>query len=118
MDGSLVKPAHRLLSKKRNDQMKQKIATWQKRAFVFAFLVLTLFCWCPVGYGSYGQVGRFFGIPSWAVLAFCFAAALFTLEWIYLFWTRMAMNDEELPGIVSQLESVNSENPLPAEEGK
>jgi len=69
-----------------------------------------------VGYGNYGQVGRVFGIPSWAVLAFAFAAVLFVLEWIYLFLTPMAMNDEELPGIVSQLESVTTENPLAAKE--
>ena len=96
--------------------MKQKTGTWQNRAFIFAFLVLTFFCWCPLGYGNYGQVDRIFGIPSWAVLAFGFAAVLFVLEWIYLFRTPMAMNDEELPGIVAQLESVNIENPVPAKE--
>ena len=96
--------------------MNQKTGTWQNGAFVFAFLVLTLFCWCPLGYGQYGPVERILGIPIWAVLAFAFAAALFVLEWFYLFRTSMAMNDEELPGIVSQLEAVDTESPLAAKE--
>ncbi len=96
--------------------MKRKTYTWQNGAFVTAFLVLTLFCWCPLGYGQYGPVERFVGIPSWAVLAFAFAVALFVLEWVYLFRTPMAMNDEELPGIVSQLEAVDTEKPAPAKE--
>jgi len=96
--------------------MKQKTVAWKNRAFVLAFLVMTLLCWCPVGYGSYGQVGRIFGIPFWAVLAFAVAAILFVVEWVYLFLTPMAMNDEELAGIVSQLESVNTEKPLAAKE--
>lgn len=98
--------------------MKEKTGNWQNGAFVVAFLVLTLFCWCPLGYGQYGPVGRIVGIPSWAVFAFAFAAALFVLEWVYLFQTRMAMNDEELPGIVSQLEAVDIEKPAPAKEGE
>lgn len=96
--------------------MKQKSRTWQNRAFVFAFLVLTLLCWCPVGYGTYGPVPRVLGIPSWAVAALAFGAVLFVLEWIYLFHTSLAMNDEELPEIISQLQSVDTENPLPAKE--
>ena len=96
--------------------MKQKNGTWQNRAFVFAFLVLTLLCWCPLGYGSYGQVPRFLGIPSWAVMAVAFGAVLFVLEWIYLFHTQLAMNDEELPDIISQLQSVDIDNPISAKE--
>jgi hypothetical protein len=94
--------------------MTQKTITWLNGAFVLAFLVLTLFCWCPLGYGQYGPVGRLLGMPSWAVLAFAFAAALFVVEWVYLFRTPMAMNDELLPGIVSQLEAVDTEDPLAA----
>ncbi len=97
-------------------QMKQKNGTWQNRAFVFVFIVLTLFCWCPLGYGKYGPVERFFGIPSWAVLALALGAVLFLLEWIYLFHTRMAMNDEELPDIISQLKTVDTHHPVPAKE--
>lgn len=96
--------------------MKHKTGAWKNGAFVFAFLVLTLFCWCPLGYGDYGQVERLFGIPTWAVMAFAFAAALFLLEWFYLFRTPMAMNDEDLPGIVAQLESVTTDESLAAKE--
>ena len=94
--------------------MKRRIATWQNRAFVLAFLVLTLFCWCPLGYGTYGEVRRFGGIPSWAVLALAFGAVLFVLEWIYLFHTRLAINDEELPDVIAQLKTVDTDNPVSA----
>ena len=96
--------------------MKQKSGTWQNRAFVIGFLLLTLFCWCPVGYGSYGQVPRVLGIPYWAVVALAVGAVLFVLEWIYLFHTRLAMNDEELPDIISQLEAVDTDNSTPVKE--
>ena len=96
--------------------MNQKSGTWQNRAFVFAFLVLTFLCWCPLGYGSYGPVQRWFGVPSWAVVALALAAVLFVLEWIYLFHTQMAMNDEELQDIISQLKTVDTDNPVPAKE--
>ncbi len=98
--------------------MKQKNGTWQNRAFVLAFLVLTLFCWCPLGYGAYGPVRQFLGVPYWAVVALAFGVVLFVLEWIYLFHTQLAMNDEELPDIISQLESVDTDNPVPAKESK
>jgi uncharacterized membrane protein YhdT len=94
--------------------VKQENGVRQNRAFVLAFLVLTLLCWCPLGYGSYGPVPRVVGIPSWAVLALAVGAVLFVLEWIYLFHTKMAMNDEELSDIISQLKSVNTNNPAPA----
>jgi hypothetical protein len=92
--------------------VKQENGIWQNRAFGFAFLVLTLLCWCPLGYGSYGHAPRLLGIPSWAVLALALGAVLFVLEWIYLFHTKMAMNDEELSDIISQLKSVNTNNPV------
>ena len=94
--------------------MKQKSRTWQNRAFVLAFLVLTLFCWCPLGYGTYGEVQPLFSIPYWAVLALAFGDVLFVLEWIYLFHTQLAMNDEELPDIISQLQAVDTDHPVPA----
>jgi hypothetical protein len=93
-------------------QMKQKDGTWPSRAFVCAFIVLTLLCWCPLGYGTYGPVERFLGIPSWAVLALALGALLFILEWIYLFHSRLAMNDEELPRIISELETVDTDTTL------
>lgn len=96
--------------------MKQKNRVWQNRAFVFAFLVLTLFCWCPLGYGSYGPVSRFLGVPSWAVTALAFGAVLFVLEWIYLFHTQLTITDEELPDIVAQLKAVDLDRPISAKE--
>jgi len=96
--------------------MQAKSRTWRNRAFILAFLVLTLFCWCPLGYGVYGEVLLVFGIPYWAVLALGFSAVLFVVEWIYLFHSRLAMNDEELPDIIAQLEMVDTENLVPAKE--
>ncbi len=96
--------------------MQQKSRTRKNRAFMLAFLILTLLCWCPLGYGSYGKVPLVLGIPSWAVLALCFSAVLFVVEWIYLFHSRLAMNDEELPDIISQLEMVDTENLVPGKE--
>ncbi len=93
--------------------MKRRTSTWQNRAFVLAFLVLTLFCWCPLGYGTYGEVRRFFGIPSWAVLALVLGAVLFVLEWVYLFHTRLAMSDQDLPEVIAQLRAVDTDNPIP-----
>ena len=87
--------------------MRQTRSVWPNRFFMIAFLVLTFFCWCPLFYGSYGAAKRILGIPSWAVLAFVFGALLFALEWIYLFLTRNALSDEELPEIVSDLASGN-----------
>ncbi len=98
--------------------MKPETGAWRNRAFVLAFLVLTLFCWCPLGYGTYGKVPHWFGVPSWAAIALALGVGLFVLEWIYLFPSQLAMNDEELPDIISQLESVDVDNAVPAKEGK
>ncbi|NQT36698.1 MAG: DUF997 domain-containing protein [Planctomycetes bacterium] len=96
--------------------MQAKSRTRRNLAFVLAFLVLTLFCWCPLGYGSYGQVPRVLGIPSWAVLALGLSAVLFVVEWIYLFHSQLAMNDDELPDMIAQLQSVDTAKPLPVKE--
>ncbi len=96
--------------------MKQKKSVWLNHFFVFAFLVLTFFCWCPVFYGSYGPPKRILGIPSWAVLAFVFGAVLFVLEWIYLFLTGRAMNDEELGDVISELASAHADAPAAGKE--
>ena len=84
--------------------MNRKRNAWGKRAFVVAFLVLTSLCWCPWAYGT--AEGRMFGIPTWAVLAYVFAAVLFLLEWVFLFRTGMAVSDEDLSRIVAELEAV------------
>ena len=96
--------------------MRQKRGAWPKRAFVVAFMVLTSLCWCPWAYGTVG--GRTFSIPSWAVLAYVFAAALFVLEWVFLFFTGMAVSDEELPGILTDLEAVEPDAPAAAKDGE
>lgn len=93
--------------------MKPRNGTWQNRAFIVAFFVLTWLCWSPWGYGAYGQVGRILGVPYWAVLALMWAAILCLLQWIYLFRTPWAMNDEQLPGLMAQLEAVDTEVPGP-----
>ena len=96
--------------------MEQKRSAWPNRLFMIAFLVLTFFCWCPLFYGAYGPTKRILGIPSWAVWAFIFGAVLFVLEWIYLFLTRHALSDEELPDIVSELATLNDDTPSATQE--
>ena len=98
--------------------MKRKRNKWTCRVFILAFLVLTFFCWCPMFYGSYGPVDRIMGVPSWAVFAAIFGIALFILEWVYLFGSRLAMNDEELPKIITELSAVNAEEAAPGKEDK
>lgn len=98
--------------------MKQKDSVWGNRAFVLAFLVLTFFCWCPLGYGAYGEAERFLGVPSWAAAAVGLSAVLFVLEWVYLFHSGMAMRDEDIPDIISQLQAVDTENAVPEKEDK
>lgn len=90
--------------------MKRKNSPWTSRIFIIAFSVLTFFCWCPIFYASYGPAERIWGVPVWAVLAAAFGVALFALEWIYLFATRITVSDDELGDIVSELAQVNSED--------
>ena len=97
--------------------MKRKNSPWTSRIFILAFLVLTFFCWCPILYASYGPADRIWGVPVWALLAAAFGAALFALEWIYLFATRITVRDDELGDIVSQLAQVNTDEPDSPEEG-
>ena len=89
--------------------MKRKNSPRTSRIFILAFLVLTFFCWCPILYASYGPADRIWGVPVWALLAAAFGAALFALEWIYLFATRITVSDDELPEIVSELAQVNTD---------
>ena len=96
--------------------MRQKRNAWAKRAFVVAFLVLTSLCWCPWAYGT--AEGRVLSIPYWAVLAYVFAAALFVLEWVFLFRSGLAVSDEELPGILTDLEAVEADASAAAKEGE
>ena len=94
--------------------MDQERSAWPMRAFVIAFVVLTSLCWCPWAYGT--VTGRTLAIPTWAALAYGFAAMLFVLEWIFLFHSGLAVSDEALPGIIADLKAVDVESPAPAEE--
>ena len=94
--------------------MNRKKRIWSTRAFVLAFLVLTSLCWCPWAYGTAG--GRTLWIPTWAVLAYAFAAALVVLEWVFLFLTGLAVRDEELGTIISELEAHETGDSAPAKE--
>ena len=94
--------------------MNHKKRAWPKRAFVIAFLVLTSLCWCPWAYGT--VTGRTLSIPTWAVLAYVVAVALVVLEWIFLFLSHLAVNDEELGGIISELEAFEPDAPAAKED--
>ena len=96
--------------------MSEKKRPGLKRAFVIAFIVLTSLCWCPWAYGT--LTGRVLSIPLWAVLAFVFAAILFILEWVFLFFSGLAVSDEDLARIISDLEGVDTTGPAEAEEGE
>jgi len=37
--------------------MASKVDKKKNTLFLIAFFVLTVLCWCPIGYGSYGEVG-------------------------------------------------------------
>lgn len=87
--------------------MKKIPPNWKKIMFFIAFLGLTVPCWCPIGYGSYGPVGRIMGMPSWAAMMLFFGAILFILEWVFLFRTDLALYDQDLSEVVSELESVS-----------
>jgi hypothetical protein len=98
----------------RSTTMNPKKGTHLKRAFVIAFLVLTSLCWCPWAYGT--VTGRVLSIPTWAVLAYVFAAALFVLEWVFLFLTGLAVGDDDLSAIVSDLEAAGADDSAAAKE--
>ncbi len=87
--------------------MSDKKNPWMMRAYVIAFVVLTSLCWCPWAYGQ--LTGRALSIPVWGVLAFVFAAALFVLEWVFLFLSGLAVGDEEMTSIISDLEGVDTD---------
>ena len=91
--------------------MKRTNNPWVSRIFILAFAVLTFFCWCPIFYASYGPPDRVLGVPVWAILAAAFGAALFVLEWVYLFVTHITVSDDELADIVSELAQVNIDDP-------
>ena len=87
--------------------MSNRKNVWGKRAFIAGFVILTSLCWCPWAYGH--LTGRTLAIPTWAVGAYICAAALFLLEWGFLFVSGMAVSDEDLPKIISDLEAVSDD---------
>ena len=92
--------------------MDKKMGAWPKRAFVLAFILLTSLVWCPWAYGT--ATGRVLSIPTWAVVAYGVAAALFVLEWVFLFVSGLAVRDDDLSRIVSELEALDA----PTKEGE
>ncbi|MBA3010235.1 MAG: DUF997 family protein [Proteobacteria bacterium] len=80
--------------------------------FLIVFLVLTVLCWCPIGYGSYGEVGLIMGMPSWAFILLLIGAVLFVVEWIYLFCTDLALYDEDLEEIKAALHATITEETI------
>ena len=88
--------------------MDRKKSVWGKRAFIIGFIILTSLCWCPWAYGHI--TGRTLAIPTWAIGAYICAAALFVLEWVFLFVSGMAITDEDLPKIISDLEAVGRDD--------
>lgn len=78
--------------------------------FLMVFVVLTVFCWSPVGYGRYGEVGLVLGMPSWAFYLLVIGALLFVLQWIYLFQTDLALYDRDVEVIVETLKKTDMED--------
>jgi uncharacterized membrane protein YhdT len=84
--------------------MREKTGILWNRIFFVLFCILTLLCWCPVGYGSYGAVDRLAGMPDWTAYALIISVVLFILEWIYLFQSGLTVNDQDLPDIFAELQ--------------
>lgn len=85
--------------------MKKK-GTW---IYLVVFALLTLMTWSPLGYGSYGPANRIFGMPDWAVIALLAGTVLFFLEWIFLFFSGLALDDEEVSERVFRLKSAEDD---------
>lgn len=92
--------------------MASKSKTTQRIIFGILFCVLTLLCWCPIGYGSYGPVSKIFGMPSWAAMLLLIGAVLFLVEWVYLFKTDLALDDEGLEEIIEELKAVQNQETI------
>lgn len=88
--------------------MKEPTGSIQQTVFMIIFWILAILTWCPIGYGGYGAVSRIFAMPSWAAIALMIGAALFVVEWIYLFHTDMALTDEKLTTMLKALENYDA----------
>ncbi len=89
--------------------MSSELSKKKNTPYLIVFFVLTVFCWCPIGYGSYGEVSLIMGLPSWAFIMLLIGAVLFVIEWFYLFKTDLALYDEDLDEIMTALQSVSNE---------
>jgi hypothetical protein len=72
--------------------------------FLAIFGVLTLLCWSPIGYGSYGPVPLVLGMPVWALMALAIGGVMFLLELVFLFGAGLTLDDEALPGIIKAIQ--------------
>ncbi len=77
--------------------------------YLVVFIIFTLLCWSPFGYGSYGEVGTIMGMPSWAFLLLLIGTIMFVIQWFYLFVSDLALYDEDLDGIIETLKTVDME---------
>jgi uncharacterized membrane protein YhdT len=75
------------------------------RMYLAVFTLLTLMTWSPLGYGSHGPTERIFGMPDWAVIALLAAVVLFVLEWYFLFFSGLAIDDKEIDETLASLKS-------------
>ena len=80
--------------------------------FLIVFLVLTVLCWCPIWYGSYGEVGLIMSMPSWAFILLLIGAVLFVMEWGFLFFSDLALYDEDLQPIMDELLKTNQQETI------
>ncbi|MEW6258962.1 MAG: DUF997 domain-containing protein [Thermodesulfobacteriota bacterium] len=76
----------------------------QKMIWVVVLWTLAVLTWCPIGYGSYGSVGRLFGMPLWAAAALIIGGILFLTEWYFLFHSGYALDDEKLAAVLNDLQ--------------
>jgi Flp pilus assembly protein TadB len=76
---------------------------WKQSVFLVVFGVLTLLCWCPIGYGAYGPPVLIWGMPSWAVTALIIGVIMFLLELVFLFGTNLTLQDEQLPDMIKSI---------------
>lgn len=83
----------------------QNGSSLKQAVFLVVFAVFTLLCWCPIGYGAYGTPTLIWGMPSWAVTALLIGAIMFAVEMVYLFGTRLALTDDQLPDIVQKIKT-------------
>lgn len=84
----------------------KKTGTWM---YLAVFALLTMMTWSPLGYGSFGPAERIFGMPDWVVIALLVAVVLFALEWMFLFASGLALDDEEMDDILYRLKSVDDD---------